>query len=202
MIRAFIFDIGNVLLRFDFSRALERLREKCDPVAREILEDWEPVKNDYESGRIPRAEFERRVKAALHFVGEDAEFVSAWQEIFEVIEPMAGLVHALHARGYPLYLLSNTSDLHIDYIFATYRELFGLFSGATYSHLAKSMKPQREIYETAIRELRVHPPETIFIDDLAANVEAASQLGFRAIRYDFNDHAALLAALAREGVKI
>lgn len=201
MIRAFIFDIGNVLLRFDFSRALLRLRAKCDPAADAVLEDWEPIKIDYESGKIGRAECEARVKQALRFTGEDPEFVSAWQEIFEVIEPMAEVIRKLHGR-YPLYLLSNTSDIHMDYILQAYPEMFGLFSGGVYSHIAKCMKPARGIYETAIRELQVNPAETIFIDDLAPNVETALRLGFQAIRYDLSNHSAFLAALAREGVSV
>jgi len=200
MIHAFIFDIGNVLLRFDFSRALTRLRAHCDPGAEAVLEDWEPIKIAYESGKIGREEFQKQVKQALRYTGEAPEFVSAWQEIFQENKPMTELVRKLHGR-YPLYLLSNTSDLHMDYIFATYPELFGMFSGAVYSHIARCVKPEPEIFQTAIRELRVEPTETVFIDDLTPNVEAASRLGFRAIQYNPDDHTALLAALAREGVE-
>ena len=199
MIRAFIFDIGNVLLRFDFSAALKRLREKCDPASQVVLEDWQPVTAAYERGEISRAEFQQRVKQALRYTGTDPEFVSAWQEIFEENHAMTALVRKLHGR-YPLYLLSNTSDLHMDYVFRTY-PVFGLFNDAVYSYRAKCMKPERAIYETAIRQFNAVPAETIFIDDLAPNVDAARALGFRAIQYSPANHDALLAELAREGVR-
>lgn len=198
MIRAFLFDIGNVLLKLHFPRALARLR---GPGAEELGEEWERIKEDYECGKIERAEFQRRVSAVLRFTGTEEEFVSAWVDIFEVNEPMAALVEKLRGR-YPLYLLSNTGDLHVDYFLKTYPGLFGMFSGSVFSHLVKCAKPGREIFETAIRQLNLVPEETIFIDDLPANVEAAARVGFRAIQYDLNNHAALLEALAREGVEL
>src|SRR5436309_1881244 len=108
MIRALIFDIGNVLLRFDFSTALKRLRARSDLGAQAVLGDWNPIVTAYETGAMERAEFSRCVKEALCYTGTDPEFVSAWQEIFEENHAMSDLVRKLHGR-YPLYLLSNTS---------------------------------------------------------------------------------------------
>ncbi len=199
MIRAFVFDIGNVLLRFDFSIALKRLQASSDLPSEAIAHAWEPIKIAYENGEIVRAEFQRRVMEVLQFAGTEREFVSAWQEIFFENHAMTELVRKLHGI-YPLFLLSNTSDLHMDYIFETY-PVFRLFKDAVYSFSAKCSKPGREIFEIAIEKLAVTPSETIYIDDLAPNVETALQLGFRAFQYDFNNHDALLAFLAREGVE-
>ncbi len=55
MIKAIIFDIGNVLLPFDFTVALRKLKEKSDVDS--LMQAMEPVKFDYESGAIGRAEF-------------------------------------------------------------------------------------------------------------------------------------------------
>src|SRR5207302_1674595 len=150
MIRAFIFDIGNVLLRFDFSTALKQLLARSEPGAQAAPGDWNPIVTVYETGAMERAEFSWRVKEALCYTGTDPEFVSAWQEIFEENHAMTELVRKLHGR-YPLYLLSNTSDLHMDYILRTY-PVFKLFTDAVYSYRAKCVKPTREIFETAIRQ--------------------------------------------------
>ena len=198
MIRAFVFDIGNVLLRFDFAHAQKRLAARCDAAAETISHAWEPIKNAYESGELERAEFQQRVMEALRFAGTEREFVSAWEEIFEENTAMTELVEKLHGR-YPLYLLSNTSDLHVDYIFRTY-PVFKLFSDGVYSFRVKSMKPAREIFKIAIRQFGVNPSETIYLDDLTPNVETALQLGFRAIQYDPEEHRALLGTLVREGI--
>ncbi len=198
MIRAFIFDIGNVLLRFDFSLAQKRLQSRTDLASEALVELWEPIKLAYENGDISRVEFQQRVMEVLQFAGTEREFVTAWEEIFAENEPMSELIRKLHTR-YPLFLLSNTSDLHMDYIFRTY-PVFSLFNDAVYSYRAKCSKPGREIFEIAVRQFGVTPSKTIYIDDLAPNVETALQLGFRAIQYDPDDHASLLDALALAGV--
>src|SRR5690606_5224906 len=120
MIDAFVFDIGNVLLRFDFGKAVARLEPLCDEKKSErFLAPLETVKNEYESGRLSRAAFLKEAFRLLGYRGDEAGFVAAWEEIFEVNEPMVELVETLHGR-FPLYLLSNTSDIHVDYMLAQF----------------------------------------------------------------------------------
>lgn len=200
MIRALIFDIGNVLLRFDFSLAMKRLVTTHDGVSDAMAAALEPIKAAYENGDFDRAEFHRRAVAALSFAGSERQFTSAWEEIFTENKPVTALVEKLHAT-YPLYLLSNTSDLHLDHVVRTY-PVFRFFKDGVYSFHAKCSKPGRQIFEIAIRQFGVSPAETIYLDDLAPNVETALQLGLRAIRYDPDQHETALAALEREGVRV
>lgn len=198
-IRAFIFDIGNVLLRFDFSLALRKLSADPDAAAERVLELIEPVKAAYEAGRMERADFQREVRAIVKFTGQDADLVAAWEDIFTENAPMVELVQSLHGR-FPLYLLSNTSDIHKEFIFRTY-PVFRLFDDGVYSYLARASKPEREIYEIAARQFGVTPGETLFIDDLAANIESARAVGFRAHHYHPDRHEALLQELDALGVE-
>jgi putative hydrolase of the HAD superfamily len=196
MIKAFIFDIGNVLLPFDTSTALRRLRQKSD--ADSHASAIEPVKHAYESGGIGRAEFLMRMRELLEYEGSEAEFVSAWEDIFTENMAMSELVRRLHPR-YPLFLLSNTSDMHVDHMFRTY-PVFGLFKDAVYSYRVKCFKPERRIYEIAIEQFGVDARETVFIDDLPQNIEAALEVGLRAVHYDYHRHGDLLQTLAAIGV--
>ena len=82
----------------------------------------------------------------------------------------------------PIYLLSNTNALHIEHIKARYA-FPGLVKGSILSHELKLRKPQREIYEAALRMSRTAPEETIFIDDLEENCAGARKAGLHAIRY-------------------
>lgn len=199
MIDAFVFDIGNVLLRFDFGKAVARLEPLCDEKKSErFLAPLEEVKNEYESGRIGRAAFLKEAFRLLGYRGDEAGFISAWEEIFEVNEPMIELVEALHGR-FPLYLLSNTSDIHVDYMLAQF-PFFGRFSDAVYSYRVCCSKPDPGIYTLAAKQFGVAPERTVFIDDLAANIASAQKVGFRAVEYDFRRHDALLATLAQWGV--
>lgn len=199
VIRSFIFDIGNVLVPFDFNRAIRRIAPQCVRLFQELPPEAAALTARYESGRIDRAEFLRQAIYLLQYRGEEANFVAAWQDIFEENEAMTRLVGQLRVH-YPLYLLSNTSDLHADYFEVKY-PVFEHFSGAVYSHLAGCVKPERAIFETAIRQFGVEPDETVYIDDLPANVAAASAVGFHAIQYDYTRHGDLVARLAALGVR-
>jgi len=191
MIKAFIFDIGNVLLPFDFTIALRKLRQNSD--VESLLQTMEPVKVAYESGAIDRAEFLERMRVVLHYTGTEAEFIATWENIFTENPPMLDFVRELH-RQYPLYLLSNTSDIHMDYLFRAY-PVFKLFKDGVYSYRARCFKPDRRIFEMALEQFGVAAKETVFIDDLQPNVDAALALGIRGVRYDHKRHGDFVASL-------
>ena len=200
MIRAFLFDVGNVLLKFDFSVALAKTAELCEVQhAAEVLLNIDRIKLGYEDGQIDRAAFLRGVFDVLRYRGTEEQFVSAWEEIFEPNQPMIDLVEQLHGR-FPLYLLSNTSDIHKDYFFRKY-PVFARFDGGVYSHEARASKPGREIYEIAIRDLELDPATTFFTDDLLPNIETARSLGFQAHHYHHDRHALFLEDLRAAGVQ-
>lgn len=197
MIEAIIFDIGNVLLRFDFTVALRKIRPHCRSDI--SMEAFEPVRSAYEGGQLDREEFQRQIVALLNYTGTIDDLVSAYQEIFTENHEMTDLARRL-AHHYPLYLLSNTNDLHIDYIFRTY-PVFKLFRDAVYSYNARVSKPDPAIFDVAARQFAVDPATTLYIDDLEANVEAARTHGFKAIQYDYARHHAFEAELDQLGVR-
>ncbi len=197
-LQAVIFDIGNVILRFDFNRAMSKMAGHCDPLSVEILARLEPVKLAYEGGRMTRPEFLAEWRSIFRYTSTDEDFVAAFADIFTENEPVVALIRQLHGR-LPLYLLSNTNDIHIDFIFRQY-PVFGLFTDAVYSHVVKASKPERAIYEIAARQFGVTPAETLFIDDLQANVESAREAGFRAHHYHHERHGDLLTELRKFGL--
>lgn len=199
MIRAFLFDIGNVLLQFDFSVALRKVAALSEVAeATQALALIDKVKAAYEDGQIDRASFLRGSFDALGYRGTEAEFIAAWEDIFELNEPMAALVEQLAPR-FPLYLLSNTNDIHHDYFTRRY-PVFGHFRGGTFSHVARASKPGREIYDIACRDHALEPTTTLFIDDLLPNIEAARALGFLTHHYHHAQHDTLLAQLREAGL--
>jgi HAD superfamily hydrolase (TIGR01509 family) len=194
---AFIFDIGNVLVRFDHGHAVRAFAAMgADLSDRAGLED---LAARYERGAVDRGEFLAALRVLLRHNADDADVARAWQEIFEPNLPMWELVEKLHAE-YPLYLLSNTNCLHHDYLLREYA-VFAKFSDGVFSYRAKLAKPERAIFEEAIKQFGVQPAATIYLDDLGANVEAARGAGLRAFRYDLDAHEDLLAILHREGVQ-
>lgn len=186
-IDAVIFDIGNVLLKFDYLVAARRLAKLA---GREELANHRPVaalKAELESGAIDRANFLSRVRPEFAHSGTDEDFLTIWRDIFEENVPMTAFATELAERGVPTFLLSNISCIHVDHIIATY-PVFATFRDAVYSYRVKALKPSSKIYEVAISQFGIDPGRALFIDDLLENVEAARETGLQALHYDWREH--------------
>jgi putative hydrolase of the HAD superfamily len=128
----------------------------------------------------------------------EEEFVRAYTDIFTPIDTTFALVRRLKPR-YRLGLLSNTSELHFEKGIRPVA-VFPLFDAVTLSYEVRSMKPDRRIYDDAIRKMGLPPWACVYIDDLPANVAAGAALGLRALHYTTYD--ALETDLRRLGVAV
>ncbi len=194
--KAFIFDIGNVLVRFDYGKLRRSLESLGGQTA--DLAQLEKLSKGYERGGIGRSDFLAQLSTVFSHPAPEAEIARAWQDIFEANYPMWEAVEKLQSQ-YPLYLLSNTNCLHHEFIEAEYSVL-QKFTDGVFSYRAKLLKPEPEIFLLAIRQFGVRPEETFYIDDMAANVTAGLTCGLRAYQYDPDAHEDFLLTLRGSGV--
>jgi glucose-1-phosphatase len=197
-IEALIFDIGNVLVRFDWQIFHGQLKTSCPNSKVNLEREFRELMVGLEIGEMTGESFARAAVHLIEYQGDEQQFVTIWNGIFTSHPPMERTVLSLKKR-LPLFLLSNTSDLHLDYLKLNFKVLQHFVDGV-YSFRARCAKPGREIYETAIRQFGLKPEKTIYIDDLPPNVDAASELGFKAILYDFTKHDEFETRLAELGV--
>ncbi|MEQ1918163.1 MAG: HAD family phosphatase [Elusimicrobiota bacterium] len=182
-IKAVFFDIGNVLLRFSNKRILRKFAWAVGrhpvKVARHI---WKGRLVDrIERGELTGAEIHDLFVSELGYTGDFLKFKTLWCDHFTLDRGSYAILKSLEGRV-PTYLLSNTNALHIEHIRARYA-FPALVKGAILSHELKLRKPQREIYEAALKMSGTLPEETVFIDDLEENCEGARKAGLHAIRY-------------------
>jgi glucose-1-phosphatase len=199
-IEALVFDIGNVLVLFDWQIFHNRIRADCPNLPAEAEKQFRELAIRIEIGEITGEMFTEQAVRAIGFPGDQRTFLSIWNDIFSLNIPMERTVLALKER-FPLFLLSNTSELHLTYLTQNW-DVFRHFLDGVYSFRAKCAKPDRRIFETAIKQFGLKPEKTVYIDDLPPNVESASSLGFKAIRYDLANHAAFEKRLAELGIGI
>ncbi len=190
---ALLFDIGNVLVTFDFNRCATRMAEFSPLAAAEVYEAIAPFKEPLESGRMGEEEFIGRCVDALDFTGTREQFSEIWCDIFTLNTPMAQTLATL-PRKPPCYLFSNTNDPHKRWLLEKFA-VFNHFDGGVYSHEAKCMKPDDAIYHMAIDMFGLDPARTFYVDDLAPNIETGQRLGFQCFHYDPARHAPLHEAL-------
>jgi FMN phosphatase YigB (HAD superfamily) len=180
-----VFDLGKVLVDFDFSIAAKRIAAHGTRPPAEIKSfiDQTPLLMDYESGRVTRREFFECVRAATGFRGTIEEFGGFFADIFTPIPPMIELHAALRRQKISAYVFSNTNDLAIEHIRRNF-PFFRDFDGYIFSYEVKAMKPEAKIYEALEQMCGRRGAEIIYLDDRPENVEAGSTRGWRTILHE------------------
>jgi putative hydrolase of the HAD superfamily len=183
MHRAAIFDLGRVLVNFDFERGYRAMEAVCPYSAGEIGRRVAALNllDALETGLMEPREFVARTMRALDSDIDYDRFCRIWTSIFaETLVPESLLI-SLAAR-YRLLMLSNTNAIHFQMIRETY-PLVRHFHDFILSYEVKAMKPRREIFERAIERAGCRAEECFYTDDIAEYVEAARKLGIDAVQF-------------------
>jgi HAD superfamily hydrolase (TIGR01509 family) len=180
-----VFDLGKVLLDFDYSIAAHRIAEKSrtDVDEARFFIDQSPLLHRYETGLLTTQEFFREICNLSGFSGTADEFAEFFSDIFAPILPMIELHADLRQRRIPTYIFSNTNDLAVCHIRERF-PFFNQFDGYILSYEHRSMKPDAKLYEIVERETRRSGQEIIYLDDRLENVEAGLRRGWQAILHE------------------
>jgi putative hydrolase of the HAD superfamily len=178
MIKNILFDMGNVLIRFDREHFIARLGvppEDRPLLMREVFLSVEWIQMD--RGILPdekaAAQICRRLPEGLHdAVGK---LVSMWERPILPIDGMYELIGELKEKGYGIYLLSNASVRQHEYWPRVPASRF--FDGKIISADEGVMKPHPDFYFRALERFGLAAEECFFIDDAPANVEGALHCG-------------------------
>jgi len=202
--RFLYFDLGNVLLTFSNHQACAQMAEvagvEVDRVARLVLGPHErgSLLWRFEAGELSDVEFYAQFCTALGVSPDRTALARAASDMFAPIETSRRLVEDLATGGQRLGVLSNTNPLHWQFVMdGRFPFLHHAFELAVTSFEAKSMKPDRRIFEVAIDRAGVRPEEIFFVDDREENVAGARAVGLDAVVY--RDHPTLVADLAQRG---
>jgi HAD superfamily hydrolase (TIGR01509 family) len=183
-LRAIIFDIGRVLIRVDVARAMQGLASgsALSPTELWTAIEKDPLWPDWQEGRIaPRdwyLHLAKRLGGGLTF----EQFTEVWNRALDPTPIHEDAFLESLSKRYRLGLLSNTDPIHVCHMEATY-SFFAFFPTRIYSCSVGASKPNPLIYREALRALKVQAQEALYIDDIAAYVEAAQRLGMAGIQF-------------------
>jgi FMN phosphatase YigB (HAD superfamily) len=197
MIRAIVFDFGNVIGFFDHRLITSRLACYSDVPAESIhaFLFGGPLECDYETGRITTSEFLDRVRSTCRLDCSDEVVLTSWADIFWPNEQVIALLPRLKPH-YRLVLGSNTNELHTAQFCRQFADALRHFDHLVFSHDVGARKPELAFFEHCRRLAGCAPEECLFIDDLPANVAGARACGWQAVVYtDVRDLRQRLAAL-------
>ncbi len=202
---ALIFDFGNVVAHFDYGQAAERFGRatgvSAEDFARRAYDaGFLEVLKRYESGRIDSEAFHRTMCEMTGLECDFDRFAEDWRHIFWANEPVHRLIEGLRRAGYTIVLGSNTNPLHAAHFRVQFADVLRHFDRLVLSYEVGHVKPSPEFYLACAMAAGSPPGECAFIDDLAENVQGASEAGLIGIHY--TSLPALLHDLRELGVEI
>ncbi len=200
MIKTVIFDLGRVLIPFDFMRAYVRMQALCgltpDEMRARLSRDQ--FVHRFETGLIESRDFVAEVAARLDVEIDYDGFCDIWSSIFlpETLVPER-VVEGIR-RHHRTVLLSNTNELHFAMLDERY-PILSHFDARILSYEVKAMKPSPAIYQAAIDAAGCAPGECFFTDDIPAYIDGAKAMGIDAVQFESGEQ--ILGELAARGVR-
>ena len=190
MIELFVFDLGKVILPFEHRQIASKLWQKCRDKGRlsesAIFNDLFDMENGainrYEEGLSSSEEFFLDIRRRYDLVLEFEEFSEIWNDIFWGNPEVDKVIVHLKAKGYPLFLLSNTNELHFSYVIERF-PIVHLFDEWILSFEVGAKKPAKRIFDAIFEKTDVKRADVLYIDDIDAYVYAARSYGIAGLVY-------------------
>lgn len=189
-IKNIIFDLGDVIIPIDLSAPIRNFAVLSGMSESEVESLWREhgLTLKYETGLIDDDGFRQHVRKLLKNDSWADEVIdTAWNTVLlNLPVERVHRIQELHGQ-YRLFLLSNTSAIHIDGVRKIFSQLGQpsleeLFERVYYSYEVKMAKPSREIYEYVLTTSGLKAEETLFLDDNPHNIHSAAQLGIHAVQ--------------------
>lgn len=185
MIKTIIFDFGDVFLDLDKAATYKEL-EKMEIKA--LPENFILKNQQYEKGLITSKEFIDSYCNSYPQLSKKS-FTNSWNAILLKFPKhrLRFLQRLSKEKKYRLILLSNTNDIHIDWVkqnvdfFEDFKECFDAFYLSQELNLRK---PEPSVFQFVLEKHQLIPEETLFIDDTFENTTAAAKLGFHVWNID------------------
>ncbi len=189
-IKNIIFDLGDVILNIDVPVASKSFADLSGREQSEILTIFKENElfRQFETGLMDESKFRNYVREILNFPDLSDEAIdTAWNSLLLDLPPERVELLKKLATQYRLFLLSNTSSIHITQVnkileaSTGVEKLEDLFETVFLSYEMGLMKPDTRIYQEVLDKAGLKAEETLFLDDNADNIRGAAELGIETI---------------------
>jgi putative hydrolase of the HAD superfamily len=182
---AIVFDLGQVLLPFDYNIFIEAIDKHKQGLGKAFIDKYNSnynIHRDFERGKIPEDKFISQMLNWLEHKITSEQFCRYWSSIFSLNNDVISLLPRLK-KNYKLFLLSNTNSIHKKYGYHHY-DFLNYFDRLILSHEVGYVKPEEQIYREVEKVSRLASEEHIFIDDIKEYADAARLIGWDSIRFE------------------
>jgi HAD superfamily hydrolase (TIGR01509 family) len=185
MLKAVVFDLGKVLVDFDYRIAARRIAAQSKMTAEELGQYMmqSPLLLDYETGLLTSEEFYEKIRAATGFGGGFEEFGRLFGDIFVPIEPMVQIHARLRQHGLHTYIFSNTNEMAVRHIRRNF-PFFANFDGYVLSYEHHAMKPDPKLYEVVENQSGQRGPDILYLDDRPENIATGAARNWQVVLHE------------------
>ncbi|OGC00309.1 hypothetical protein A2V82_11590 [candidate division KSB1 bacterium RBG_16_48_16] len=183
-INVVFFDLGGVLVDVHEANLLDNFQKLAHSDPERVQAILARLKNDaeeFQRGHFESKDFYRKALAAFDCGFDFSSFNTAYTDMFDLKYDVVEIAQKL-SRQTRISLISNTDELHYEYILEKYPELF-IFEQPTTSFQVHSLKPEPVIYRSALSKLGIEAQQALFIDDKPENIAGANAVGMPGILF-------------------
>ena len=178
MLKNIVFDLGNVLVKFDSNELIYSFFNERQEEVKSFY--FDSLWNEYDQGLYSVEEMiEKGVKQFPELELNIKELMYHWTEFVFPLEKNIEYIKELKKIGYNVYILSNIPEDDTKYLRSC--GVFDNIDGGVFSYEYKKIKPDPEIFHILLKKYNLLASECLFLDDRKDNVVTASDLGFETI---------------------
>lgn len=188
--KTIFFDISNVLIFYTYDDICGRIlsdinsSQKNNKIYLKFLQD---LVGKYQLGKISTNSLYETLQGHSDVPLNFQELLSKTCLIFKPNEKIIPLLDQLKLMGVNLIILSNTCELHYNYLTSTFPH-FSYFNGAILSYEVGCCKPSEIIYKKALQDTKGSSSDCYYIDDSKENINAAKRVGLDGYCFDSVDN--------------
>lgn len=202
MIKNIVFDIGNVILRFDIDDVLNRYtknEQEREFIKKNIINSPEWLGNSLiDTGFITK---ETAIKIVQDRTNHEEDsliehFWNNYNDYAKVDTRVLDIINELKNKEYNVYLLSNINPYTHEFVKKS--GLMELVDGHVLSYQEHEIKPYIRIYTTLLNRYDLIPEETLFIDDNQRNIDTGNRLGIISKKVEPDNYESVLSVIVEE----
>jgi putative hydrolase of the HAD superfamily len=183
LIRTLLFDLGGVVIDFDFERAFRfwAAQASCEPaeLGRRFSLD-EPYKQ-HERGELHASDYFAALRRSLNVNLSDDLLIAGWNDVYVgVVSGMVPIL-AIASQRFPLYAFTNSNPTHQSEWSVRFANELSIFNNIFVSSELGLRKPDPEAFAEVAKQTGSIPSECLFFDDTSENIDGARAAGMRAV---------------------
>jgi putative hydrolase of the HAD superfamily len=201
-VRALLFDLGGVVIQFDFNGAFNAWasRAGCDPKVIAQRFSIDDSYQQHERGEIPASSYFAALRQSLRIDLSDEDFREGWNDVYLGPVPGMSAVFSAAQRHLPLFAFTNSNPTHQNVWEHLYAEELRPFEAIFVSSELGLRKPDPAAFHRVAGRMGFEPEEVLFFDDGPENVEGARTAGMQSVLVDSISD--VHGALARIGIEV